>query len=125
MIVKFPDNVSRNEALVRLWKGTKTIGMGFMHSHIEPTIEDTEKYFSPDTKTDLLQPLYVDYFNGRPIKVCFKDYPNLESRLYDRDAGEGTMQRVANNIADYYKPTKELNESEKNKLVDDNPIDLI
>ena len=40
---------------------------------------------------------YVDYFNGRPIKVDFsKDTVN--PFLFDRDAGQGTFARAVENF---------------------------
>ena len=49
----------------------------------QPTIDDA--------KLELDDSDYVDYFFGKPIKTDFSNYPILEFRLYDRDAGNGTM----------------------------------
>lgn len=73
-------NCSKEEALINLWKGTKTIGMGFIHSHKEPTENDAKQ---------MLENSYIDYFFGRPIKTDFSTFPNLRNQLYDRDAGNG------------------------------------
>ena len=102
MSVKF--DCDKNVALIKLWKGTKTIGMGFYHSDQEPTLKDAELYFTNSE--------YVDYFFGRPIKTDFTKFPILSSYGYDRDAGKGTMLNVANNCAKNYSPTKKLSEEE-------------
>jgi len=123
MQVTFPSNISKYEALISLWKGTKTLGMGAMHSHIEPTINDAQKHFIPDEDEPDVENNYVDYFFGRPIKVDFCNYPNLNSAGYDRDAGSNRMKEIADNTSQvYYPPTKTLNNEEILKFVDDNPI---
>ena len=106
----------RNTALINLWKGVKTMGMGFCHSHTEPTLEDAELYFK-----DLE---YVDYFFGRAIKTDFTKFPILSSYGYDRDAGIGTMLNVANNCAKNYSPTQKLSDKDMIELAKKCPIDI-
>ena len=37
---------------------------------------------------------YVDYINGRCIKTDFSDLKNVDTRLYNRDAGNGAFERI-------------------------------
>ena len=107
--VKFPDNINKYEALINLWNATKACGLGILHSHNQPTIKDAKEY--------LLKQDSVDYFFGKPIKCNFKTYPVLNRFGYDRDAGNGTMQKVAYGCATHIGPTKELNSAEKTDLI--------
>ena len=36
----------------------------------------------------------IDYIAGRCIKTDFSDLKHVNTRLYDRDAGEGTFERI-------------------------------
>ena len=42
----------------------------------------------------LQNPYGIDYLNGRGIKVDFKNRHAVNSRLYNRDAGEGEFERI-------------------------------
>jgi hypothetical protein len=106
--VHFPEGADMHEVLIALWLGTKTLGLGALHSHVQPTIADAE--------TALKQSLRVDYFFGRPIKADFSNFPSLDCRNYDRDAGKGAMQKVADGAGPKNAPTKKLNEDEAQSL---------
>lgn len=113
--VTFPPSVTREKALLELWNHTNALGMGFLHSHNQPTLEEA--------KAELTKNTYVDYFYGKPIKTEFSTYPVLESRLYDRDAPT-TMQKVADALRPDDKktdiksvgPTKKLTPKERTEL---------
>jgi len=113
--VTFPSKTSKYEALVQLWNATKALGLGQLHSHRQPTIVDTKKHFD---ELDEYKSGYksVDYFFGKPIKTNFANYPTLDIWGYDRDAGAGTMQKVANGCAVQIGSTKKLNAQEKKEL---------
>ena len=68
-------NISKEETLIKLWEGTKTVGLGFIHSDRKPTIKDVKEHFEKYGD-------YIDYFYGRPIKVDFSKHPNLNSIGY-------------------------------------------
>ena len=36
----------------------------------------------------------IDYLFGKMLKIDFKDFPIVDSKLYEKDAGDGTMQKV-------------------------------
>lgn len=41
---------------------------------------------------------YIDYLGGRCMKISVGSFPVLNSRGFDRDAGEGTMRRVRDTL---------------------------
>jgi hypothetical protein len=106
--VIFPSEIDKYDALLNLWNATEPLGMGYLHSSKTPTYEDAKEQ---------LEENYVDYFFGKPIKCDFANYPNLQNQSYDRDAGVGTMQKVANNTASYKGASKELTTSETEELI--------
>lgn len=108
--VLFPESMSREEALIELWSCTKALGLGAIHSHKTPSLDDAKKKLEHAT--------HVDYFFGKPIKTDFKSYPSLSSVSYDCDAGEGTMERVARGTAVAHGATKKLSPSEVAELVE-------
>lgn len=107
--VKF-NNHTKEEALIALWNNTDALGLGLLHSHVTPTIDDAT--------TTLNNDLYIEYYHGKPIKTDFTDFPNLKPYGYDRDAGLGMMYKVANNLANNDKnATAQLNDSEISQLI--------
>jgi len=116
-IVKFPSYVSKEKCLVELWKYTKAVGFGRLHGHQKVSLDDAKNALDNSL-------MYVDYFHGKPIKTYFSKYPNLDSRLYDRNEpdGPGSMQKIANMFAgknEDIKPvgvTKQLSKEDGEKL---------
>ena len=98
-------------ALVALWNGTQTIGLGFIHSHQQPTEDDAQKHLKSTNDN------YVDYFFGRPIKTSFSSFPKLSCSLYDRDAGPGTMQKISQGAGVDNLPTPKMTDAEIKNLV--------
>ena len=62
---------------------------------------------------------YVDYFYGKPIKTDFSTFPTLRSGMYDRDAGQGMMQKVADGIAPHIGATPKLSDGEAKEMIDE------
>lgn len=54
-MVTFSSYKSPAEVLVDFWLATKTLGMGFLHSHFKPSVADAEEELK-------LQQNYIDYF---------------------------------------------------------------
>ena len=106
--VKF-ENTTAPEVLLKLWESTNALGLGFLHSSRNVTLTDAENQLKKSKR--------VDYFYGKPIKTNFSKFPELYSCGYDRDAGKGKMQEVANGIAKYIGATKKLTEEEKMELI--------
>lgn len=83
--MKIKDNVSDWQILQALFNGTRPVCWGmFQPGSHEPLSDADAKAFC------MGQPrVYVDYCNGRPIKVNLSERPMPNLRLYDRDAGDG------------------------------------
>ena len=111
-------NTTKEETLINLWKGTKTIGMGFIHSHTEPTKEDTKYHFTKYGD-------YIDYFFGRPIKTDFTTFPDLQPNGYNTYAGNKMMEKISQNEGSYFSKTKKLNEDELVQLKKDCPFTIM
>lgn len=60
----------------------------------------------------------------KTYQTSFDKFPYLDSRLYDRDAGVGTMLKVAQGNASTNAPTKKLTEPEIQTLVSSNVINV-
>lgn len=41
---------------------------------------------------------YLDYLNGRCIKTDFSDLTKVNTRLYNRDAGDGAFERIISEL---------------------------
>lgn len=87
--------------LQKLWASSKSQGnSGWGQSSASLSIEMC--------KSQLQQNSYVDYFNGRIIKVQFKE-SGLDNYLYDRDVGFGAFNRVFNSVAStFIKPVQQV-----------------
>ena len=112
MSVTFNDGTSRAQALVALWNSTNALGYGVLHSHHSPSVAEAEEFLEQHDG-------YVDYFYGKPIKTDFSTFPTLGSGMYDRDAGSGMMQKVANNIAPHIGATPKLSDGEAKEMIDE------
>jgi hypothetical protein len=91
MSIILPSHVSKEEFLLKLWKSTKALGMGYLHPGA-PTISDCNTHFAKSE--------HVDYLVGRPIKVDFSKHPIFDPSSYDQNAGEGMMQKVVNSFSE-------------------------
>ena len=112
MSVTFNNGTSRAQALVALWNSTNACGMGALHSHNSPSVDEAE--------AKLVQcGGYVDYFNGKPIKTNFNAFPTLSCGGYDRDTGRGMMQKVADGMAPHIGATPKLSEGEAKEVIDE------
>jgi hypothetical protein len=112
MSITVNKNITPEQFLLGLWKGTKPFGMGMLNQTC-PTLEIAEQ---------TLKTQYVDYFCGRPIKTSFANHPIYETWLYDRDAGQGQMEKIANMLdgkdidIDLLEENPELTDQEKQEL---------
>lgn len=82
---------TQEEVLSELYNNSKSFGMGLLHFNSKPmTLEEARSELK---KTD-----YFDYLNGRVMKVSFANFPKMSSWGYDRDIGQGAMQKCLNNL---------------------------
>ena len=112
MSITFNGNISAPKVLIALWNSTGALGMGVLHSHHSPSIEEAKTHLE-NTKNS------VDYFKGKPIKTNFNSHPTYNSFGYDRDAGRGMMQKVADGMAPHIGATVKLTNTEVNKVIDE------
>ena len=91
------EGLNRNELIRQLWKNQKvasffTLGAGgLLPQPPLPTDEDIEKQMYMGG---------LDYLNGRCIKTNFKNLAQVETRLYNRDAGEGKFEEIVRKMHD-------------------------
>ncbi len=90
----------KGEVLAALYNAAKPIGLGLLHyDPKDMTKEEAEvcivakTYEYPDGSKKTV----FDYLKGRVIKVDLSGH-NLDTRLYDRDNGEGAAQRAIDSI---------------------------
>jgi hypothetical protein len=81
--------LNRYEALCALFNNAKTQGLGALH-YVPSHFLSLEK-----AQLRLNKSSYVDYLEGRVIKVNFiKGAEELDCTLYDRDNGEGSAEKA-------------------------------
>lgn len=81
------------EVLKLLWENTNFQGFN-KDLVLKNTTLFNSQIFDFELDDQLNKNLYVDYFKGKPIKVDFSTFPNLDPTLYDRDAGENMMNNI-------------------------------
>ena len=93
--------LSHAAVLAALYNGSKPQGLGFMHFDPKPMTEDeAEKLLGQD---------YFDYLNGRVMKIAIKpDSNEVDERGYDRDNGQGAVQRVINELRATANPNSDV-----------------
>lgn len=81
--------LNRYEALCALFNNAKTQGLGALHYVSSHSLSLEE------SQLRLTQSSYVDYLEGRVIKVDFPEgAEELDCTLYDRDNGEGSAEKA-------------------------------
>jgi hypothetical protein len=80
-------DMNRNMLIRMLWENMpvdaffSNAGLGYP---LPPSKEDIENWIEDG---------YIDYLNGRYIKIDFKDMKKVDSREYDQIAGHGTFEK--------------------------------
>jgi hypothetical protein len=89
--------------LQKLWSSSRSQGnSGWGQSSATISVEACKSHLQQSRSG------YVDYFNGRVIKVSFTE-TGLDNYLYDRDIGFGAFNRVFNSVTSMFiKPTQEV-----------------
>lgn len=118
------DKLDKYQVILNLWINTKYINN-------QPQMRDNNRLqilntdILKEAKKILSSNQYIDYLLGKSIKTDFRNYPNLNPCLYDRDAGFGTMLKIKeqmsknikeNNIADPQNRLTERDIYDLNKL---------
>ena len=103
------NNVTREAALAALFNRAKPQGLGMLQYDNTHVMTENEARFV------LMNGDYVDYLEGRVIKVDFKNPEEIDTTLYDRDngkdAGEAAVsfaryRHLAQNGATWFLPFK-------------------
>ena len=96
--------LDKAEVLAALYNAAKAQGMGLLHYTPEPmTIEQARELLG--SRPDLAphasprQRTYFDYVKGRVMKVELSG-DELNTRLYDRDNGDGAAERALKPLLD-------------------------
>lgn len=76
------NNVTREAALAALFNRAKPQGLGTLHYDKAHVMTENE------ARLVLMNGDYVDYLEGRVIKVDFKNPEEIDTTLYDRDNGK-------------------------------------
>lgn len=83
--------LEKARVLLALWKHSHEQGMSFFGTFTDnPTLNDCAEFLEKSGG-------YVDYFNGRVIKVDLRG-DTINPALYDRDCGQGACERAINSI---------------------------
>ncbi len=80
----------KGEVLAALYNGSKPLGLGIFHFESAPmTATEADALLEKHT--------YFDYLKGRIMKVDLSG-DTLDTRLYDRDLGQGACRRVIEHL---------------------------
>jgi hypothetical protein len=87
--------IERIVLLRHLWENARPAAF-FKHSGLPTPGWSDENYTN-----QVVYGGYVDYYNGRCIKAyIFADSDEVDPEHYDREYGEGSFQRIVNEIRD-------------------------
>lgn len=84
------EGIDRASLIAELHNGTSPLGMGWLHAKPAMTAEQVAEQLGDRLTKD---EIYLDYFNGRPLKVAIGK-TTMTTRLYDRDAGHGRAAEI-------------------------------
>ncbi len=84
--------INKAKILAVLYNNSKPLGMGILSA--------TSKHMTEVEAQEILDggQTYFDYLNGRIMKIDLSG-DELETRLYDRDLGNGACERAVNSIS--------------------------
>lgn len=93
--------INKAELLAALYNEASPLGMGFLHYTPEKMTTEQAQALIDDGHDDLMfrrhQRLYFDYVKGRPLKVDLSG-DEMSTALYNRDQGQGSAERVVENL---------------------------
>lgn len=84
-----------------LYRGTQPLGMGVIHNQPGLTVDQVRDELKAEIESARAgrELLRFDYFHGRPLKVSLDlSLEEFNPRLYDRDAGQGSAQRIIDGL---------------------------
>jgi hypothetical protein len=84
------EGIDRASLIAELHNGTGPLGLGWLHARPPMTAEEVAEQLGERLQE---KEIYLDYFNGRPLKVAIGE-TTMTTRLYDRDAGHGRAAEI-------------------------------
>ena len=85
--------LTKAAVLAALYNSARPFGLGILQYDPRPmTEEDAQRILDSSTSR------YFDYLNGRLIKVDLSDDNEFDERLFDRDYGPGSAERVIHKL---------------------------
>lgn len=85
-------HLSKAKVLAALYNGSKHQGLGFLQAKPgEMTEEEAQALLDQNTY------MYFDYLHGKVMKIDLST-DELNTRLYDRDNGEGAAERIISKL---------------------------
>ncbi len=97
--------LNKVDVLISLYENSGEIGLGCFQSSTNTLNHET---------AELLSLGFVDYLNGRPIKIWFTDYPIIDVERYDEYNGEGNAFSIIQNLKNISKGSFLFNNENKN-----------
>lgn len=85
--------LSKPKLLAALYNNSKALGMGAFHYDPNPMTEEEAFGLLVESGDQ-----YFDYIKGRVMKVNLSG-DELDTRLYNRDLGEGAAERVIGSLS--------------------------
>lgn len=86
-------NLPKAKVLAALYNGSKHQGMGFLQATGKTMTEAEAQQILEESGTHL----YFDYLYGKVMKIDLSQ-SDLDTRLYNRDNGEGAAERILENL---------------------------
>lgn len=87
--------LSKAQVLAALYNASRPLGLGFLQFDPAPMSETEANQLLEEH--NYKGSIYFDYLKGRVMKVNLSG-TEFDPRLYDRDNGEGSAQRVINDL---------------------------
>lgn len=85
------EGLKKADVLKVLYNNSKPLGMGYLHfEEKNMTTEEADEILTYHTN--------FDYLKGRVMKIDLSSDIEFDERLYDRDNGVGSAERVINSL---------------------------
>ena len=92
MIIVNIEGLKKEDVLRSLYNNAKVQGLGVLQMKIGDMTESEATRIINHCKESGV--FYFDYLHGRVMKIDLRSDIEFDERLYDRDNGEGSAQRV-------------------------------
>jgi len=99
--------LKKADVLAALYNGAKPVGNGELHYHPKPaTSAEFQEVLNRVVQSSLLIPgsvpsYYVDWYEGRELKVDLNSDTEFDCFQYDKTNGEGAAQKAVDSLFFY------------------------